>query len=107
MDERQWLLATSYNTGAECLQCGPINIVRHAPLTHTCYSASMLDEAKRWFEASTMICKFVPEGQERAEKVCPTFLHFGISLTQRADFGDLYASPFTLWAQMIQWSYAV
>ena len=21
MDERQWLLATAYNTGTECLQC--------------------------------------------------------------------------------------
>ncbi|KAF9467007.1 hypothetical protein BDZ94DRAFT_1212000 [Collybia nuda] len=57
MDERQWLLATSYNTGAECLH------------------ASMLDEAKRWFEASTMICKFVPEGQERAEKISETYMH--------------------------------
>jgi hypothetical protein len=30
----------------------------------------MLDEAKRWFEASTVICRFVPGGKERAEKVC-------------------------------------
>ncbi|KAF8883838.1 hypothetical protein BD779DRAFT_1674370 [Infundibulicybe gibba] len=50
MDERQWLLGTSYNTGAECLH------------------ASMLDEAKRWFEASTVICKFIPGGKDRAEK---------------------------------------
>ena len=28
-----------------------------------------MDEAKRWFEASTMICKFVPGGSERAAKV--------------------------------------
>lgn len=76
MDERQWLLATSYNTGAECLQCGrvPINAIQCAALTQIYHSASMLDEAKRWFEASTMICRFVPEGQERAEKVCPCFL---------------------------------
>ncbi|KAJ4485242.1 hypothetical protein J3R30DRAFT_3282666 [Lentinula aciculospora] len=52
MDERFWLLATSYNTGFECLE------------------ASSLDEAKRWFEASTVICRFVPGGTERAEKVC-------------------------------------
>ncbi|KAF8798208.1 hypothetical protein BYT27DRAFT_7236741 [Phlegmacium glaucopus] len=51
MDERQWLLATAYNTGTECLH------------------SSMLDEAKRWFEASTVICRFVPGGKERAEKV--------------------------------------
>ncbi|KAF9481252.1 SPO22-domain-containing protein [Pholiota conissans] len=51
MDERQWLLATAYNTGTECLHAG------------------MLDEAKRWFEASTVICRFVPEGKLRAEKV--------------------------------------
>ncbi|KAJ3794551.1 meiosis protein SPO22/ZIP4 like-domain-containing protein, partial [Lentinula aff. detonsa] len=55
MDERFWLLATSYNTGFECLE------------------ASLLDEAKRWFEASTVICKFVPGGTERAEKVCQSF----------------------------------
>ncbi|KAF9007848.1 hypothetical protein BDQ17DRAFT_1237313, partial [Cyathus striatus] len=54
MDERQWLLATAYNTGTECLH------------------ASMLDEAKRWFEASTVICRFVPGGSERAKKV---YLH--------------------------------
>ncbi|KAJ3850311.1 hypothetical protein EV368DRAFT_45594, partial [Lentinula lateritia] len=57
MDERFWLLATSYNTGFECLE------------------ASSLNEAKRWFEASTVICKFVPGGTERAEKVCREF-HF-------------------------------
>lgn len=32
-------------------------------------SAAMLDEARRWFEASTVICRFVPEGKQRAEKV--------------------------------------
>ncbi|CAA7266391.1 unnamed protein product [Cyclocybe aegerita] len=51
MDERQWLLATAYNTGTECLH------------------ASIFDEAKRWFEASTVICRFVPGGQARAERV--------------------------------------
>jgi hypothetical protein len=38
----------------------------------------MLDEAKRWFEASTVICRFVPEGQERAEKVHLFFQPIGI-----------------------------
>ncbi|KAF5347040.1 hypothetical protein D9758_011629 [Tetrapyrgos nigripes] len=50
MDERFWLLSTSYNTGFESLE------------------ASMLDEAKRWFESSTIICKFVPGGTESAKK---------------------------------------
>ncbi|KAG1908825.1 uncharacterized protein F5891DRAFT_1180389 [Suillus fuscotomentosus] len=50
LDERQWLLSTAYNTGLECLH------------------ASMVDEAKRWFECSTIICRFVPDGRQRAEK---------------------------------------
>lgn len=32
-------------------------------------SASQLDEAKRWFEAATVICRFVPGGNESADKV--------------------------------------
>ncbi|KAJ7362964.1 meiosis protein SPO22/ZIP4 like-domain-containing protein [Mycena albidolilacea] len=32
--------------------------------------ASMLDEAKRWFESATVICRFVPGGKERADKAC-------------------------------------
>lgn len=55
MDERQWLLGTSYNTGIECLH------------------ASLLDEAKRWFEASTVICRFVPDGKKRADKISETY----------------------------------
>ncbi|KJA20853.1 hypothetical protein HYPSUDRAFT_68178 [Hypholoma sublateritium FD-334 SS-4] len=55
MDERQWLLATAYNTGTECLH------------------AAMLDEARRWFEASTVICRFVPEGKQRADKISETY----------------------------------
>lgn len=39
-------------------------------MTFVITSASMLDEAKRWFEASTVICRFVPGGKDRAEKVC-------------------------------------
>ncbi|KAG6873268.1 hypothetical protein C0995_001042 [Termitomyces sp. Mi166 len=57
IDERQWLLATTYNTGTECLH------------------GAMLDEAKRWFEASTLICRFVPGGQDRAEKISDTYTH--------------------------------
>ncbi|OBZ78676.1 hypothetical protein A0H81_00254 [Grifola frondosa] len=55
LDERQWLLGTSYNTGVECLH------------------ASLLDEAKRWFEASTTVCRFVPDGENRAEKISETY----------------------------------
>ncbi|KAJ7259902.1 meiosis protein SPO22/ZIP4 like-domain-containing protein [Mycena rebaudengoi] len=57
LDERQWLLGTSYNTGFECLE------------------ASMLDEAKRWFESATRICSFVPGGKERANKISETYMH--------------------------------
>jgi len=32
------------------------------------FSASFFDEAKRWFEAATVICRFIPGGQERADK---------------------------------------
>ncbi|KAI9059547.1 hypothetical protein FKP32DRAFT_1657351 [Trametes sanguinea] len=56
-DERQWLLATAYNTGIECLH------------------ASLLDEAKRWFEAATTICRFVPDGDARSEKISKTYAH--------------------------------
>ncbi|KAF7340474.1 hypothetical protein MVEN_01967700 [Mycena venus] len=52
VEERNWLLGTAYNTGFECLE------------------ASMLDEAKRWFESATIICRFVPGGKERADKAC-------------------------------------
>jgi len=57
LDERQWMLGTSYNTGIECLH------------------ASLLDEAKRWFEASTTICRFLPDGEGRAEKISETYSH--------------------------------
>ncbi|KAF7306235.1 hypothetical protein MIND_00414100 [Mycena indigotica] len=57
VDERNWLLGTAYNTGFECLE------------------ASMLDEAKRWFETATLLCKFVPGGEERAEKISDTYTH--------------------------------
>ncbi|KAI8983311.1 meiosis protein SPO22/ZIP4 like-domain-containing protein [Trametes punicea] len=55
MDERQWLLATAYNTGVECLH------------------ASLLNEAKRWFEAATTICRFVADGESRSVKISKTY----------------------------------
>ncbi|KZP32796.1 SPO22-domain-containing protein [Athelia psychrophila] len=55
MDERQWLLGTAYNTGIECLH------------------ASVLDEAKRWFETSTVICKYIPGGDKRSEQISETY----------------------------------
>ncbi|KAJ7791757.1 meiosis protein SPO22/ZIP4 like-domain-containing protein [Mycena olivaceomarginata] len=57
LEERNWLLGTAYNTGFECLE------------------ASMLDEAKRWFESATVICRFVPGGKERADKISETYMH--------------------------------
>lgn len=70
IDERQWLLGTSYNTGIECLQFVPfLCVVFEALLKLTFHSASLLDEARRWFESSTVICKFVPDGENRAQKV--------------------------------------
>ncbi|KAL4254899.1 Sporulation-specific protein 22/ZIP4 [Abortiporus biennis] len=55
VDERQWLLGTAYNTGVECLY------------------ASLIDEARRWFESSTMICRFIPDGKARSEKISDTY----------------------------------
>ena len=73
MDERQWLLGTSYNTGIECLQRVVITRLNCAS-TNGSFSASFLDEAKRWFEASTTICRFVPDGDTRAGKVSDYFI---------------------------------
>ncbi|KAF7311279.1 hypothetical protein MKEN_01029500 [Mycena kentingensis (nom. inval.)] len=57
IDERNWLLGTAYNTGFECLE------------------ASILDEAKRWFETATLLCKFVRGGEERAAQISETYTH--------------------------------
>jgi len=57
MDERYWLLTSSYNTGIECL--------------HVC----LLDDARRWFEASSRICGYVPDGALRAKKISETYTH--------------------------------
>lgn len=70
MDERQWLLGTSYNTGIECLQyCSHSYALHTVVATELVHSASMADEAKRWFESATVICRFVPDGEARAAKV--------------------------------------
>ncbi|KAI9566962.1 meiosis protein SPO22/ZIP4 like-domain-containing protein [Boletus coccyginus] len=55
VDERLWLLSTAYNTGVECLH------------------ASLGDEAKRWFECSTVLCRFVPDGRLRADKISKAY----------------------------------
>ncbi|KAI1789167.1 meiosis protein SPO22/ZIP4 like-domain-containing protein [Ganoderma leucocontextum] len=55
MDERHWLMGTVYNTGIECLHM------------------SFLDEAKRWFEAAATICRYIPDGEARAERVSRTY----------------------------------
>ncbi|KAF8480818.1 hypothetical protein DFH94DRAFT_691907 [Russula ochroleuca] len=57
IDERYWLLTSSYNTGIECL--------------HVC----LLDDARRWFEASSRMCKYVPDGAVRAKKITETYTH--------------------------------
>jgi len=88
MDERQWLLATSYNTGLECLQSVlffsfviPIYLGYRYPLLSLCSSTFSLDEAKRWFETSTVICRFVPDGESRAEKVESSCLSISFVVT--------------------------
>lgn len=68
MEERQWLLSSAYNTGIECLQF-VVNILTFFILLTSAYSACSLDEARRWFEASTVVCRFVPDGKSRSEKV--------------------------------------
>ncbi|KAH8101409.1 hypothetical protein BXZ70DRAFT_1007244 [Cristinia sonorae] len=78
IDERQWLLGTAYNTGIECLQSvHPLCAVGTPPhiVDPSIYSASMSDEAKRWFESATVICRFVPDGEARAEKISETYSH--------------------------------
>ncbi|VDB86539.1 unnamed protein product [Peniophora sp. CBMAI 1063] len=55
LDERHWLVTTSYNTGLECLHVG------------------LVDEAKRWFEVSTIICRFLPDGETVSTKISDTY----------------------------------
>ncbi|KAH0838692.1 hypothetical protein J3R83DRAFT_7020 [Lanmaoa asiatica] len=65
VDERLWLLSTAYNTGVECLH------------------ASLADEAKRWFECSTVLCRFVPDGKLRAEKISKAYTDLLARYTDR------------------------
>lgn len=69
MDERQWLLGTSYNTGIECLQYTSRSFTQWNVALNPSCSVSLVDEARRWFESSTIICRYVPDGPARAEKV--------------------------------------
>jgi len=57
LDERQWLLAMAYNTGIEALH------------------ASVLDEAKRWLEVASVICRFIPGSQARSDKISEIYSH--------------------------------
>jgi hypothetical protein len=50
--------------------CGSL-VAGSADVEQGSCSASLADEAKRWFECSTVLCRFVPDGRLRAEKVCP------------------------------------
>jgi len=75
MDERYWLLTSSYNTGIECLQYG-LCFPSFTRLLHmtTLPSVCLLDDARRWFEASSRICGHVPDGVVRAKRVGHTLL---------------------------------
>ena len=118
IEERQWLLGTTYNTGIECLQFVPF-LCYHPPILDpsmpsrmfgasirpSAYSilvspvsehglwprsssdylrvfsllpcsATQFNEAKRWFESATVLCRFVPDGVAKAEKVRDGFRSF-------------------------------
>ncbi|CAL1696816.1 unnamed protein product [Somion occarium] len=66
IDERHWLLGTAYNTGIECLH------------------VSQVDEAKRWFELSTVVCRYVPNGMSRAEKISDAYTQLLARYTSNA-----------------------
>jgi len=74
MDERYWLLTTCYNTGIECLQYG-LALHTLARNSHMFPSVCLLDDARRWFEASGRICRYVPDGAVRAKKITETYTH--------------------------------
>lgn len=72
MDERYWLLTSSYNTGIECLQYGFAlqNPTRHSHMIDFFFpSVCLLDDARRWFEASSRLCRYVPDGDVRGKRV--------------------------------------
>jgi len=87
MDERYWLVSTAYNTGIECLQfvidVFPIvSVVGRLTLVR---SACCLDEARRWFESSTVLCRFVPDGKVRSEKIAETYSYLLTRYQARKD----------------------
>ena len=78
-----------------CIQYGDrVSTVRHRLCAtiwaYTFCSASMLDDAKRWFEAATTICRFVPDGESRAAKVRPSTA-VGSALTPSLQISKTYA----------------
>ncbi|KAF9229785.1 hypothetical protein BS17DRAFT_688278 [Gyrodon lividus] len=87
VDERLWLLSTAYNTGVECLQSVIPLLCIQLTLSTFHYSASLVEEAKRWFECASIICRFVPDGRLRAERVCWS------TAVQYAHRGVLLVSP--------------
>ncbi|KAI0307448.1 hypothetical protein B0F90DRAFT_1812932 [Multifurca ochricompacta] len=76
MDERYWLLTSSYNTGIECLH------------------VSLLDDARRWFEASSRICSYVPDGTIRAKKITETYTQLMNRYAVFVSGASLLATPF-------------
>ena len=61
----------------------------------SCFSsASLPDEAKRWFEAATVICRYTPDGKTRAEKVRIVLyvaLHFFLLDPIRGKISETYS----------------
>ncbi|KAL5476400.1 SPO22_3 [Sanghuangporus weigelae] len=55
MDERYWLLITSYKTGTKCV------------------ASADLDEAKRWFEVTVVVLRYVPDGARQSTWISETY----------------------------------
>ncbi|KAF9527894.1 meiosis protein SPO22/ZIP4 like-domain-containing protein [Crepidotus variabilis] len=72
MDERQWLLSTAFETGCECLQFVQ-SCTRRSVYVNYSRRSSNLDEAKRWFETATIMCRYVPAGHDRAAKISEAY----------------------------------
>ena len=48
----------------------PRDLITYAFFSLCCsYSATQFNEAKRWFESATVLCRFVADGVAKAEKV--------------------------------------
>lgn len=63
-------------------------------------SASSLDEARRWFEVATVICKFIPGGGDRATKVLCLFNYCDRDSDCIQDLGNVCTPPLPLWEQV-------